>query len=402
MQEPLIQLVDLTKSFKKKQVLKGVNLSIYKGEVTTIIGKSGEGKSVLLKHIIGLLDQDSGTILFEGVPLDRLNKDGRRTLKRKFSYMFQGAALFDSMTVFENISLPLKERNHGNDKAIRDRVNDKMRQLDLSDIGGKYPGQLSGGMKKRVALARALVTDPEIVLFDEPTTGLDPIRKNTVHSMISNYQKRFGFTGVVVSHDIPDIFYFSQRVAMLDEGRVIFEGSPEKIQMSKDPAIQQFILGTESRHDLLTGLPPKSQGERRFREELARMNRDEAAFSIILMTVESPNESNDEIWHLAAQNALKNFSEHLKTHLRVTDICSRFGLNKIMVILPNTGGDQAEAVCAKMTESMQCNSAAGSQAFPQYCFSVRAGIAQAQAGSSIEDVIAAAEANSNIAMELGV
>jgi phospholipid/cholesterol/gamma-HCH transport system ATP-binding protein len=243
MKEPFIQFKNVYKKFGENQVLNGADLSLYKGEITTIIGKSGVGKSVLLKHIIGLIEQDSGSILFEGRPVSEMKKAERKILKRKCSYMFQGTALFDSLTVYENIALPLKETTSLSDKEINRRVRDKMDQLDLHEIDDKYPSQLSGGMKKRVALARALVTDPEIVLFDEPTTGLDPIRKKAVHDMISDYQQKFGFTGVVVSHDIPDIFHISQRVAMLDDGRILFEGSPAQLAQASDPAVKEFIQG---------------------------------------------------------------------------------------------------------------------------------------------------------------
>ncbi len=242
---PLIQLNNICKTFGSNQVLKNVNLSIYKGEITTIIGKSGGGKSVLLKHIIGLLSPDSGSILFNGKPLYHRNKAERSKLKQKFSYMFQDSALFDSMSVFDNIALPLKEASRMKPSEIRTRVEKRLDQLDLKGIEEKYPGELSGGMKKRVALARALVTDPEIVLFDEPTTGLDPIRKKAVLQMISDYQKQFGFTGIMVSHEIPDIFTISQRVAMLSDGEIIFEGSSDDLLNDQEPAIRAFIHDTE-------------------------------------------------------------------------------------------------------------------------------------------------------------
>lgn len=245
MTEPLIQFNQVFKSFGDNAVLKGVDLSIYRGEVTAIIGKSGIGKSVLLKHIIGLLEPDRGEILFEGQDLTAMDAAKRKAVKMKFSYMFQGTALFDSMTVYENVALPLKEKGRMPFREITRRVREKLTQLDLAGIEDKYPSQLSGGMKKRVAMARALVTDPEIVLFDEPTTGLDPIRKNAAHAMISEYQKAFGFTGVMVSHEIPDVFYISQRIAMLDRGRIVFQGRPEAIQSSEEPVIRQFIRGQD-------------------------------------------------------------------------------------------------------------------------------------------------------------
>lgn len=241
MDQPLIQFENVHKSYGENNVLRGVDLAIFKGEITTIIGKSGEGKSVLLKHIIGLVKPDSGNILFEGQTLFARKKSERDALRKKFSYMFQDTALFDSMTVFDNIALPLREGTNMKSQEIGACVRKRLEQLDIKGIEGKYPGQLSGGMKKRVALARALVTDPEIVLFDEPTTGLDPIRKQAVHTMISDYQKRFGFTGVMVSHEIPDVFTISQRVAMLSEGKILFQGTAEALMASDDPAISGFI-----------------------------------------------------------------------------------------------------------------------------------------------------------------
>jgi phospholipid/cholesterol/gamma-HCH transport system ATP-binding protein len=245
MAEPLIQFNRVFKRFGDNAVLKGVELSIYQGQVTTIIGKSGIGKSVLLKHIIGLLEPDEGEILFQGQAIDAMTAAERRALRMKFSYMFQGNALFDSMTVYDNVALPLKEKGRVPHREIENRVRDKLAQLDLVGIEDSYPSQLSGGMRKRVAMARALVTEPQIVLFDEPTTGLDPIRKNAAHAMISQYQKTFGFTGVMVSHEIPDVFHISQRIAMLDEGRIVFQGSPEEIQSSDIPVLRQFIRGQE-------------------------------------------------------------------------------------------------------------------------------------------------------------
>jgi phospholipid/cholesterol/gamma-HCH transport system ATP-binding protein len=243
MTEPLIQFKQVFKRFGDNAVLKGVDLSIYEGQVTAIIGKSGIGKSVLLKHIIGLLEPDAGEILFQGQAIKAMTAAERRALKMKFSYMFQGTALFDSMTVYQNVALPLQEKGRVPVREIESRVRDKLAELDLAGIEDKYPSQLSGGMKKRVAMARALVTNPQIVLFDEPTTGLDPIRKNAAHAMIAQYQKTFGFTGVMVSHEIPDVFTISQHIALLDKGRIIFQGSPEDIQNSTEPLIRQFIRG---------------------------------------------------------------------------------------------------------------------------------------------------------------
>ena len=402
MAQPLIQFQDVCKAFGDNTVLNGVSFSIFKGEITSIIGKSGEGKSVLLKHIIGLIEQDRGEILFEGTPIHRMKKAERRALKKKFSYMFQETALFDSMTVFQNIALPLKEKTRMPKKEIRERVQDKMQQLDLNDIDGVYPSQLSGGMKKRVALARALVTDPEIILFDEPTTGLDPVRKNAVHSMIYDYQHRFGFTGVVVSHEIPDIFYISQRIAMLDEGKIVFEGSADDIQLSEDPVIQQFITGQESRHDDLTGLPPQPQGERRFQEEMARMRDEQSAFTVVILTIENLDMIKKMAGYEAQQASFKRFANRVQQSLRITDICSRLGMNKIMLLLPRTDKNKAQELCRRMAEKFKSEGHMEIQAYPGFCFSVSAGMAEAELDKPIAKIIAAAETAKNIFYEFKV
>lgn len=396
MDNPLIQFENVFKSFGGNHVLNGTSLSIYKGEVITIIGKSGGGKSVLLKHIIGLLEPDSGRILFEGQPRSKMKKAEKAALKRKFSYMFQGTALFDSMTIYENISLPLREKTSLREKKIQELVFDKMHQLDLDRIEDKYPSQISGGMKKRVALARALVTDPEIVLFDEPTTGLDPIRKNAVHSMISEYQQRFGFTGIVVSHEIPDIFYISQRIAMLEEGRILIEGNPEEIQNASDPVVQQFIRGLESRHDDLTGLASLPQGESRFEEEMARMQRHQIPFSIIVFKVENLDEVNEKASHITGQTALKKFSEELQRRFRLTDVCCRCDLDKVMALLPNTEIEQARMACEKLSREMELNDILGIQPYPGFCFRISAGFAEAQQNSKLEHMLEVAQLKQNI------
>jgi len=238
---PLIEFKKITKKFGDLTVLDQINFSINHGTITSIIGKSGVGKSVLLKHIIGLLEPDEGDMLFSGKKIFDLTKKELKNIRRKFSYMFQNMALFDSMTILENIALPLIEKNIYKKTEIINKAMEKISQLELDDIVNKYPSQISGGMQKRVALARALVTDPEIVLFDEPTTGLDPIRKKAVFDMIQYYQKQFDFTAVVVSHDIPDIFYISHKIALLENAKIVFEGTLDDIYACNEPFIKEFI-----------------------------------------------------------------------------------------------------------------------------------------------------------------
>ena len=240
---PLIQFINITKSFGSHHVLKGLNLSILKGEIIAIIGKSGTGKSVLLKHIIGLVRQDSGQILIEGEPLHQLPVSKIKTFQKELSYMFQDNALFDFLSIYDNIALPLVENPNFPKSLIKEKVHTRMEQLGLTGTQKDFPAQLSGGMRKRVALARALVTDPKIVLFDEPTTGLDPVRKKNVHLMIQEYQKKFGFTAVIVSHDIPEIFNVAQRIALLDNGVIKFEGTKKDILDSHSKILNAFIRG---------------------------------------------------------------------------------------------------------------------------------------------------------------
>ncbi|MBF0468496.1 MAG: ATP-binding cassette domain-containing protein [Desulfamplus sp.] len=243
MKSPLIEFADVKKSFGNNHVMSGVNLSIYEDEITVVIGKSGSGKSVLLKHIIGLMQQDSGRVLFKGEDISSMSGREKSEFKKKFSYMFQENALFDSMNIYENIALPLTETSRFSKHEIRQKVEMRIEQLEIKGTANKYPAQLSGGMKKRVALARALVTEPSIVLFDEPTTGLDPVRKNGVHAMIKSYQQMFGFTAVIVSHEIPDIFQIAQRVAMLEKGKIIFQGTSKEIMNCDIQDVSSFISG---------------------------------------------------------------------------------------------------------------------------------------------------------------
>ncbi|UCG20170.1 MAG: ATP-binding cassette domain-containing protein [Deltaproteobacteria bacterium] len=402
MNQALIQFDNVYKKFGANQVLNGVNLSIYQGEITTIIGMSGMGKSVLLKHIIGLLKPDSGRILYEGRPLYEMKKADIDKLKAKFSYVFQDTALFDSMSVYENIALPLKEATSLPKEEIRTRVQDKMKLFDLEGIDYKYPSQLSGGMKKRVALARALVTEPKIVLFDEPTTGLDPIRKSAVHSMISDYQRRLGFTGVVISHDIPDIFYISQRVAMLDEGKIRFEGSPDEIRQVSDEIVQQFIQGLETPHDALTGMASQAQGERRFQEEMARLQSQQITFSVISFAVQNLDEVNEKLGHVTGQTVVKNLASQVKQRLEITDSCSRYGMDKIMVVLHNAKMDKARKFCIKLARELRVCDFIEGECQPGLNLWITAGFAEAREGSPLKDVLANAESKDSTYFEFRI
>ncbi len=244
----MIKLVNVQKSFGKQQVLKGVNLEIPKGKLTTIIGRSGEGKSVLLKHMIGLLQPDEGEVWVDGAEISRMHGRALNDVRKKFAMLFQGAALFDSLDVFDNVAFPLREKLQIPEPEVKHRVEEKIEQVGLAGMGHKFPAELSGGMKKRAGLARALVMEPEIILFDEPTTGLDPLMASTIHELILAMHRMFGFTAVMVSHEIPEIFSISDWVAMLEQGQIAAMAPSADFQRITDPTIREFITvgGTQT------------------------------------------------------------------------------------------------------------------------------------------------------------
>ncbi len=391
MERPIIRFYNVFKTFGANQVLRGVSLRIFQGQVTTIIGKSGVGKSVLLKHIIGLLQADAGEILLYGQPMSKMKPSQLNALRAKFSYVFQDAALFDSMTVYNNIALPLLEGTSLAKSEIHKRVQDKMQQFELEAFRDKFPAQLSGGMKRRVALARALVTDPEVVLLDEPTAGLDPVRRNAVYAMIVDFQKKFGFTAVMISHEIPDIFYFSQRIAMLDGGKILFEGSPDELQRCSDSTVQMFIQGLEKPRDALTGMATPQQGERKFQEELARLQRHQIAFSVVMLTIENLEEINTKMGHVVGQTLLKNFAARIKQRLDITDSCSRYSLDRILVVLQNADIEDARRFAARLARELRFEDLLTTGDLNGLGIRISAGYAQAEEDSLIKEVLARAE-----------
>ena len=240
----MIRIEDLHKSFDSVQVLKGVSCEILTGEILALIGGSGHGKSVILKHVAGLLKPDRGHILIDGVDVYSLRGSDLEQLRGRFGYLFQGGALFSSLTVYDNVAFPLREKTKWSEQQIRDRVLSVLDQVGLKGAEDKYTAQLSGGMIKRTALARSLVRNPEIMFFDEPTTGLDPVIAHTILDLIQSIHKSLGFTGIIVSHELSRVFQIVQRVAMLYDGVIRMIGTPEEILSSKDPVVQQFISGS--------------------------------------------------------------------------------------------------------------------------------------------------------------
>ncbi len=403
MENALIEFRDVTKRFNGHTVLDRINLQIYEGHITTIIGKSGTGKSVLIKHIIGLLSPDEGTILFKGKSLKEMKKNELDTFRSQFSFMFQNNALFDSMTVFDNVALPLRQTTHLSKKEIESKVMKRIEQTELTEAALKYPSELSGGMKKRVALARALVTDPKIVLFDEPTTGQDPIRKNIILSMIAQYRRKFGFTAVIISHNIPDIFFISDRILLLWEGKIGFQGTYEEAIKMKHPLVDELFDSLEGFQDELTGLLSKQMFRSRYittlEQGLADTNVTAILFSVELDLI------TETLGPRAALEVVKSLGEYINNHLdAIGGFSTRQSRDHILTILPHAEINETEQLLDNFAKRLQEHAlldiqiATQAQIEAQQCFNifVYAGITEAKSNDALDDIMRRAKANQRI------
>lgn len=246
----LIELKHLKKRFGPLVVLDDVSLSVEEGQSVVILGASGSGKSVMLKHLVGLLKPDAGEVWFDGMRVDRLKEKRLMEVRRRIGFLFQMGALFDSMTVAENVAFPLHEHTDKGTEEIAAIVKQKLGMIGLPDVGPKMPGELSGGQRKRVALARAIALDPQVIVYDEPTTGLDPIRSDVINELILKLQRELKCTSIVVTHDMNSAFKVGDRLVMLHEGKIIEDGPPEKYRNAENPIVRRFVAGEADEREL--------------------------------------------------------------------------------------------------------------------------------------------------------
>ncbi len=397
MDVPLIEFREVTKRFGDRTILDQISLKIYENQITTIIGKSGTGKSVLLKHIIGLLEPDEGTILFRARPVRDMGKGEWDAYRSQVSYMFQNNALFDSLTVFDNIALPLRQTTNLRKREVMRKVMTRIQQTELTEVVRKYPSELSGGMQKRVALARALVTDPKIVLFDEPTTGQDPIRKNIILGMIAHYRRLFGFTAVLISHDIPDVFFIADRIILLWEGKAAFEGSYEESTHLDHPMIDEFLHSLEGFQDELTGLLSKQVFKNRYTMTLQRGKVD-TTISAILFTVEF--EPVADAFGAPIFEILKIMGENINDYFGpLGGFSARHQRNQLLTILPHITLADAQSLLDTFAQRLwqeafiDIQTMVRSRMGADMCLnlSVKAGIIEGRSTDDIDTIIALAE-----------
>ncbi len=399
MTEPLIEFKNVTKRFGSRLVLSQVDLKIYEGEITTIIGKSGSGKSVLLKLIIGLEKPDEGNVYFRGQPLEKMRTKERNECLGQISYMFQHNALFDSLSVFENVALPLRENTRWSRSKIKAKVMARLEQTELTEVAHKYPAELSGGMQKRAALARALVIDPRIVLFDELTTGQDPIRRNAILGMIAEYKKKFGFTAILISHDLPDVLYISNRILALYDRQIVFQGNPEELEKLEHPLTAEIIQSLENLQDELTGLYSRRQFKVRYQTDLSRSNIHET-YAVVVFTLTDPDKIIENLGHTALQQAIRTMGQYINKHFgTVGGFSARRSINQFETVLPFSNLEEAEQILKHFTRDFQKKGMAdiesAARAFrPEidcFEFSIHAGLAKGHPNVELESITELAE-----------
>ena len=243
MSAPLLEVRDLVQKIGGQEILRGVSIEVQEGETLVLLGKSGGGKSVFLRHLIGLMHPISGSIIFEGREITSLSEREMEPVRRKIGMLFQDGALFDSMDVFDNVAFPLRERGEKSPSVVSEKVAQALTMVNMTGHEHKMPVNLSGGMRKRVALARAIISPPDVILYDEPTAGLDPIVSDSINRLIRHLQRQLHVTSLVVTHDMVSCYHIADRVALLNEGRIYFLGTPAELRETKDPVIRDFVDG---------------------------------------------------------------------------------------------------------------------------------------------------------------
>jgi len=387
----LIEFKNVTKRFGKRTVLDNVDLQIHDGHVTTIIGKSGTGKSVLLKHIIGLLAPTEGDILFRGKPLRDMDRNQFDAFRSEFSYCFQNNALFDSLTVFGNIALPLQQTTKMGRREIEKRVFEKMEQLEVAEVSDKYPSELSGGMQKRVALARALVTDPKIVLFDEPTTGQDPIRKNAILSMIAQNQKRFGFTTIMISHEIPDVFFISNRILILYDGKIVFQGTYNELDQLEHPMVDEYIKSLKSFEEEFMGAESGTGTLPLFDRGLKSPEKT-GAFTVAIFTIDDLDELLEKLEPSQADEIVQSLDEYVNRHFGDVGISYQVARNRFVVILNEVPMETANTMLDGFAQELREHGLGGARTDHNgildsekcFGFTVRAGLVEGNTKENIQ------------------
>ncbi|MGD2187053.1 MAG: ATP-binding cassette domain-containing protein [Desulfobacterales bacterium] len=399
--QPIIEFRGVTKTFDVRTILDKVDFKIYEGEVTTLIGLSGTGKSVTLKHIIGLLKPDEGQVLYRGKPIDQMNKREWNAYVSQVSYMFQNNALFDSMTVFENVALPLRQTTHLGKKEIAQKVMASIDQTELTDVYDKYPSELSGGMQKRAALARALVTDPSLVLFDEPTTGQDPIRKNAILGMVAEYQSRFGFTALLISHEIPDVYFISNRILALYDKKIVFQGTPDEFEEFEHPFREEILTSLESLQEDITGLYSKRHFKVRYQTDLSKRQPD-AMYAVAIFALEDIDLVSENLGHDATQEIIRALGSYINKHFgAVGGFSARQTINEYATVLPYSDLDEAQRIMVDFKKDFLAHGLPNIQSLVEgekasddcFEFNILAGLAQGKPQIEIESVMEFARFN---------
>jgi len=399
--EPIIEFKGVTKRFDVRTILHKVDFKIYEGEVTTLIGLSGTGKSVTLKHIIGLLKPDEGQVLYRGQPIDQMSKKEWNEYIGQVSYMFQNNALFDSMTVVENVALPLRQTTHLGKKEIEDKAMASIEQTDLTEVFDKYPSELSGGMQKRAALARALVTDPSLVLFDEPTTGQDPIRKNAILGMVAEYQRRFGFTALLISHEIPDVYFISNRILALYGKKIVFQGPPDEFEEFEHPFREEILTSLENFQADISGLYSKRHFKVRYQTDLSKRHPD-AMYAVAIFALEEIDLVSENMGHDATQEIIRALGSYINKHFgAVGGFSARQTINEYATVLPYSDLEEAERIMVDFKKDFRDHGLPNIQSLVEgekvaddcFEFNILAGLAQGKPQIEIESVMEFARFN---------